>query len=140
MSWGSVYLHRQRPPRVSINLPVEYDAEGAGATSSNDPTAPLKTTESRNISEGGLLLILKEKLPIDSTISVRIHIPIKYYTNRTRISPIQAKARVVWTDMITENPSGEYHCGVCFNEIVPEDLGLLKEFINRCLTSENPLK
>ncbi|MDH4099037.1 MAG: PilZ domain-containing protein [Nitrospirota bacterium] len=140
MTWGSVYLHRQRAPRVSISLPVEYDADGASDTLSAEAADSLKKTESKNISEGGLLLILPDRLDLDSTITVRIHVPIKYYTDRNKISPVLAKARVVWTDLIAEGSSGEYHCGISFTDIAPEDLALLREFINRCLSSENPLK
>ena len=140
MSWGSVYLHRQRAPRVSISLPIEYDSDGAMDSLSHQAAGSLKKTESRNISEGGLLLILPDKVAIDSTIVVKIHVPIKYYSNRTKISPILAKARVVWTDLIADSASGEYHCGICFTEIAPEDLELLREFISRCLSSENPLR
>lgn len=131
MSWGSVYLHRQRHPRVNVKLPVEY---------SQDADMSPQPSRVNNISEGGLLIIVQENIPAESVISLKIHLPIAFYSDKARITPIYASARVVWTQLLTGNEDGDFHCGVCFTDIPPDDLALLKEFINKCMASESYVK
>ena len=110
--WGSVAFQRRRFPRIDITLPVEY--------------SPLETKEdnfrtiiAKNISSGGLLLVLPEFQPLSSTLKIRIYLGVK---------TIDAEVKVTWTELINGREKNEFRCGVFFTNITEGDLESIKQF------------
>ena len=77
----------------------------------------------RDVSAGGIGLVIKEMIPVGSPVSVEIHIPP---LNRT----ISAEGKVA---RIGGHPDG-FELGVRFMEIDPEDRTVLNEVVERLST------
>jgi len=111
--WGAVSFQRRRFPRIDITLPVEYAViEGEEGR--------FRAVTARNISMGGLLLILPEFQAESTCLRIRIYIGDR---------PVDAEVRVAWTELLTGRERNEFRCGVYFIDISEEDLEFIKKFI-----------
>ena len=121
--FGTVNFERRQRPRFSIDLPAEYWQIG---NSNNHPGRLV------NISEGGLLLYLPEKIEVGQNLRVRLFIgPI------LELEPIDAFVLVVWNDFHF-GKNGYYRLGVKFVNISPEDMDKLRNFLNTLITLKSP--
>ena len=121
--FGTVNFERRRQPRISTDLPAEY---WHTETSENHPARLL------NVSEGGVLLYLPEKIEVGENLRVRLFIgPIP------ELEPIDAFVQVVWNDLHS-NENGYYRTGIKFVNISPEDMDRLRTFLNTLKGLEGP--
>lgn len=84
-----------------------------------------KTTNVRNISEGGLMFTSYEQLPVDSTVKVTINFP-------GREEPVETVAKV--TRCVKASETEEvYHVGVLFLDISEEDRTQIHSHVEHAL-------
>ena len=80
----------------------------------------IKAVIAQNISSGGLLLLLPEFQPVSTCLKVRLYLGIR---------AIDAGVKVAWTEILTGREKNEFRCGVCFTDIMEQDLEFIREFI-----------
>ena len=111
---GIVNFEKRKYSRFSIDLPIEYSQIDTPAGHSG---------RAANISEGGLLIYLPEKVEVGRHLKLKL-----FLTSLSGFRSIEVLAEVVWMDQRGEG-SGDYRCGVRFINISPENLTRLKEFV-----------
>ena len=117
--YGIVNFERRRHPRYSIDLPVEYW-----------PVKPPIDHAGRadNISEGGLLIFLPEKIAVGQHLKLRLFFaPVS-----DLLHTMEALVEVVWVGMESleaSGQSGNYRCGLKFIEADGGDMEKLKDFL-----------
>jgi c-di-GMP-binding flagellar brake protein YcgR len=102
--------NKRKFPRLSINVEVKYRI-----LSTPSPIAP--RTRTRNISEGGLCIMILEKVTIGTLLNLKIVLP-------DTDQPIIATGKVLWIDEFTIYSTEAYtfyECGVEYVNIVPQD-------------------
>jgi len=113
--FGTVNFERRKHPRISVNLPIEY----------------WKTDNSKghpgfmaDISEGGLLLYLPEKIEVGQNLRVKLFVgPV------LELKPILAIVQVVWNEL-HQGENEDHRTGVKFVNISPENRDKLRNFLN----------
>jgi c-di-GMP-binding flagellar brake protein YcgR len=132
--WGVASLQRRQQPRLNVSLPVEFvvrrDAPAPG------PDAEARPIELRNVSGGGLLLVLPGPQPAGARLGLTLFlpdgpVPLGESPARGAPRPIRAETVVVWTDLATEGAADECRCGVTFTSIANADRRAILEFIGR---------
>lgn len=102
-------IEKRRFPRIGFRIPVSFHIRG---------TSQQLATLSRNISEGGMGLSTDQFLAPESLISLEFSLLQRFFT---------LYARTKW---IASVPSSEnYHFGLEFLEIQPEDREDISDFI-----------
>lgn len=114
-SYGLVNFERRRYPRFSIDLPIEYYR----LTSSEKRQARVS-----NISEGGLMIYVPEKLEIGQQLRVKI-----FFLAEPNLTAMEVIGEVVWVDLCLEE-GNEYRSGLKFIEVSADDLRRLKNFLH----------
>ncbi len=114
-SYGLVNFERRRYPRFSIDLPIEYYRL---------PSPEKKQGRVSNISEGGIMIYLPEKLDIGRQLRVKVFFPAE-----SNLTAMEVIGEVVWIDICLEE-GNEYRCGLKFIEVCPDDLKRLKNFLH----------
>ncbi len=114
--YGTVNFEKRRHPRFNVDLPIEY------ARSS------LSVRQGRviNVSEGGLLLYLPERIEIGQYLALKL-----FFTSGAALETVETVVQVVWTDIRLSEDWGDYRTGVCFADISSEDLDKLMHFLRR---------
>ena len=113
--FGTANFERRKYPRLSVDLPVEY-------WQTNNPKGrPGRTAD---ISEGGLLLYISEKIEIGQNLRAKL-----FFDSGLKLRTIEAQVQIVWKDFLLEK-DGSYRIGVKFMDISPEDMEKLRSFIN----------
>ncbi len=114
--YGTVNFEKRRHPRFNVDLPIEY------ARSS------LSVGHGRaiNLSEGGLLLYLPERIEIGQYLALKL-----FFTSGATLETVETMVQVVWTDIRLAEDWGDYRTGVCFADISSEDLDKLMHFLRR---------
>ncbi len=117
--YGLVNFERRKYPRIDVDLPVEYG-----------PTELfVKQGHAANVSEGGLLLYLPERMEIGQHLAVKLFFP-----SEPKLEVIEAVVRVVWLDIAPmEKGWRDYRTGVIFAEISSEALFRVKRFLESLL-------
>jgi len=112
---GIVNLEKRSHPRFNVDLPIEYYK-----------TDPSNSYPGRtgNISEGGLLVYLPEKMEIGQHLKMKL-----FFALGSELNTIEMVTEVVWLDIHLGEGWGDYRLGVKFIEISPEDLNRLRNFI-----------
>lgn len=111
-------LDRRKYPRFSNALPIEYWPAG---------NSKIRLGYTTNISEGGLRVSLPEQMNLGEKLRLNIY----FFSDRhlTTFHTIEVTGRVVWTK--TDAEKAGYECiGMEFEEISPENLDSLREFLN----------
>ena len=111
-----VNLERRKHPRFSLDLPAEY--------------WPVNSSKSRlgrtgDISEGGVLLYLPEKIAVGQNIGVKIFIGTGFESKT-----IEAIGKAVWYDSHFGKKDYYHRSGVKFVDISEEIMEELKKFLN----------
>lgn len=114
-SYGLVNFERRKYPRFSIDLPIEYYRL---------PSAEKRPARVSNISEGGLMIYVPEKLTIGQQLRVKI-----FFLAEPNLAAMEAIGEVVWIDLCLEE-GNEYRSGLKFIEVSPDDLKRLKNFLH----------
>ena len=122
--FGIVKFEGRRHPRLSVDLAVEY------WQINNSESYRGQTI---NVSEGGLMVCLPEKLEIDQKLRVKL-----FLGSGIDSSSIEAVVEVVWRNLSLG--SGDYRVGVKFVDISPEDMDRLKKFLNSRMNLKTTLK
>lgn len=111
---------RRLYPRASAAMPVQY----RGIRQANDA---IMGTIARNISKGGVALIVNEFISVFTRLIVEISIP-------PIAKPIRAISKVVW---IRKRPHGEqYEVGMEFVDITEEDRRNVSDFVERSIPKQ----
>ena len=116
-SLGTVNFERRKYPRFSVALPVEYWEIDKSRS---------RPGQAINISEGGLLLQLSERLEIGQVVGLTLFI-----TSGPDLDAIEALAQVevTWQDTVAGKDDA-HRVGVKFVDIRPEDMDKLKNLLN----------
>ena len=117
--YGTVNFEKRKHPRFNIDLPVEYSRTDIF----------VKHGRAVNVSEGGLLLYLPEKMEIGQHLALKL-----FFTSDFELDTIDTFVEVSWRDIHLDEGWGDYRTGVRFVEISTEDMGKLKNFL-RSLSS-----
>jgi c-di-GMP-binding flagellar brake protein YcgR len=81
------------------------------------------TTQTKNISAGGICIIAHEKLDIDTFLIISIYFP-------GEALPIVCEGRVVWTKAFQiGKEAAHYDVGVEFTKINPEDRKKIDQYV-----------
>jgi c-di-GMP-binding flagellar brake protein YcgR len=110
---GKVGFERRVYPRFRVELPIVYQSE---------EQAP-KSAQVQNVSQGGLLLTLEEKVSPGDRLRVQMHL-----TKQKGGRLIEAVGRVVWVSLPPGAAGQGYQVGFAFEEIAPRDLKTLQSF------------
>ena len=120
-------IEKRRFPRLLMNVEVEYAVAGI-------EDAELYTTGSKNVSEGGICVIVFEKVACGTIVNLKFEMP---EWNRF----ITAKGKIAWMRELTfdKNQSCDmYEAGIEFVEINPEDRRKINEYIISKITPPIP--
>lgn len=112
--FGFAKFERRISPRFLVNCPLKY-WRGSAAKRSSGRTG--------NISEGGILLHVPDPIEVGENLRVRLFIG-----DLLALQTIDAVVTVVWRDFHLDE-SDHYRIGVKFVDILPDDLGKLKDFL-----------
>jgi c-di-GMP-binding flagellar brake protein YcgR len=107
-------IERRKYPRFSAALPIEY---GQIDTSKSNPGHTV------NISEGGLMVALSEKIGVGEKLRLKIS-----FTIGPRLHSISTTGKVVWW-MPKREETGYYRYGLEFEDIPSQDLEKLRSFL-----------
>lgn len=94
-------------PRLPMSIEMEYRLPGAEDTGH-------RTGYSKNMSQGGLCMVLGRRLPPGSLVDLVLRLPDSY-------SAIRAVVRVVWAEEVTVGEDSSFDTGVAFAEVAPDD-------------------
>ncbi len=114
-----VNFERRKYPRSTIDLRVDYQPIDASLTQAG---------QAANLSEGGLLIFVPEKLEVDQHLKIRV-----FLTGGSQPRMIECIGAVAWIDLHLKEGWVEYRCGVRFVEISPADIIKLKTFLQTYL-------
>ena len=117
--YGIVNFEKRRHPRFNVDLPVEYARSSVF----------VKHGRAVNVSEGGLLIYLPERVEIGQHLALKLFFP-----SGTALETLETLVQVAWTDISLAENWGDYRTGVCFVDISSENLGKLMSFL-RSLSS-----
>lgn len=112
--YGIVNFEKRKHPRFNVDLPTEY-APGS---------FHVKHGRAVNVSEGGLLLYLPERVEIGQHLALKLFFP-----SGPALETIETTVQVVWTDIYLAEDWGDYRTGVSFADISSEDLDKLMSFL-----------
>lgn len=113
--YGLVNFERRRYPRFSIDLPIEYYRL---------PSSEKRQARVSNISEGGIMIYVPEKLEIGQQLRVKI-----FFLAEPNLTAMKVIGEVVWIDLCLEE-GNEYRSGLKFIEVSADDLKRLKNFLH----------
>lgn len=117
-----MYEEKRRYPRLDINVDIEWKKISAAATD-----AVIKGV-SKNISEGGICLLVYEKLNTGDILSLDIKLPSG--------KMIRSRGKVAWIkefEIIGQKIEKGYDAGIELVDVNEEDKKVLKEFVFRFL-------
>jgi len=117
--YGIVNFEKRKHPRFNIDLPVEYARSSLF----------VKHGRAVNISQGGLLLYLPERIELGQQLILKLFFP-----SGKELETVETLVQVIWTEIHLEEDWGDYRTGVCFADISTEDLDKLMSFL-RSLSS-----
>jgi len=106
-------IERRKYPR--LNAFITYSVV--------DPANADKTANTKNISAGGIAFFAREKIELNTTLSLNINLPDR--------SDLVAKGRVVWVEKtkVPADPKICYELGIKFMEIDDNDRQRISRYI-----------
>lgn len=114
---GVFAVEKRKHPRYSAEFPLDYSRVEEKGTYGGMVA---------NVSEGGLLVYLPQRLGIGELLKIEI-----LYVQGLEFNTIKAIAKIVWSDLAARESYGEYRYGLQFVQIEEEDynrlINLLKE-------------
>ncbi len=113
--FGIVNFERREHPRFNIDLPIEYYLI---------PSKSGGSGQAINVSEGGLLVYLTEKVDIGQHLQLKLFFP-----SGSELKTIEMVVEVVWVDIHVGKDWGDFRSGLRFIDISPDNLNRLKTFL-----------
>jgi c-di-GMP-binding flagellar brake protein YcgR len=113
--FGIVNFERRKHPRFNIDLPVEYYLI---------PSRSGGSGQAINVSEGGLLVYLTEKVEIGQHLQLKLFFPSGF-----ELKTIEMVVEVVWVDIHLGKDWGDFRSGLRFIDISQDNLNRLKTFL-----------
>lgn len=114
---GVFAVEKRRHPRYSVEFPLDY---------SRVEEKEIYGGMVANVSEGGLLVYLPQRMEIGALLKIEI-----LYVQGLEFNTIKALAKIVWSDLAAKESWGEYRYGLQFLQIEEKDfarlMNLLKE-------------
>ncbi len=110
----TVGFEKRKHPRCDVDLPVEYRRRDL----------VVKYDRVVNASESGLLTYLSEQVEVGQHLRIRIFFPFS-----SGLNVIEMVTQVVWLESHPEKHGGDYHTGVRFVEVSPNDLRGLRNYL-----------
>jgi c-di-GMP-binding flagellar brake protein YcgR len=109
-------VERRKFPRLVADVVVEY------SVIAKEPEK--ETSVTKNISAGGICLIVYEDIEINSILSLKILLPVSK-------SPLQAKGKVIWKSefSIDSEQRERYDLGIEFVEIKELDRQKIFQYV-----------
>jgi c-di-GMP-binding flagellar brake protein YcgR len=106
---------RRKYPRFNVDLPFKYRRTNFF----------LKQGQAINASEGGLLVYLPEKMNIGHHLALKLFFP-----SLSELNIIETIVQVVWMGIhLRKDWTWDYRTGVRFEDISPENMSVLKNFL-----------
>jgi len=106
---------KRKYPRFSANFPVKYSTTDSF----------FKSAQAANASEGGLLVCLPEKMHIGQQLALKLFFP-----SRSGLNIVETVVQVIWMGIrLRKDWTWDYRTGVKFEDISPEDMTTLKNFL-----------
>jgi c-di-GMP-binding flagellar brake protein YcgR len=106
---------RRKYPRSNVDLPVKYCRTNFF----------LKQGQAINASEGGLLVCLPEKMDIGQHLALKLFFP-----SLSELNIIETIIQVAWMGIhLRKDWTWDYRTGVRFEDISPENMTVLKNFL-----------
>lgn len=120
-SAGAHLEERRLFPRLSASVDIQYNVV-ARVTPSGENSV------SKNISAGGICLIVYEKIEPGSILDLKFSIP---EDNRC----IEAKGRVIWSEHFTvgTDAADKYDVGIEFTEVSQDDRQKISQYVFRLI-------
>ncbi len=112
--YGTVNFEKRRHPHFNVDLPIEYARSDL----------VVNHGEALNVSEGGLLVYLPEKMEVGQHLSLKL-----FFSSGFEFNTIETLVQVVWMDIHLGEDWGDYRAGVKFVDISPRDLEKLNFFL-----------
>jgi len=112
---GTVVVERRKHPRISLELPLDYHIVDAKENHGGMV---------EDVSEGGLLVYLKERIDIGTLLKVEI-----IFVKGLELNSIGGIAKVVWSDLAARESFGEFRYGLQFQSFHEGDHDRLKNLL-----------
>lgn len=113
-------IEKRKYPRLTLNVGVEYKILKGFEFEST-------TTQSKNISAGGICIIALDKFEVGSSLSLKFSLP-------ELDKPINAAGRVVWIEEFSVgdvSSSKAYDAGIEFIHIQEEDREKISQYVRQ---------
>lgn len=107
-------FEKRKHPRCNVDLPVEYRRRDL----------VVKYDRVINASESGLLTCLSEPVEVGQHLRIKVFFPFS-----SGLNVIEMVTQVVWMESHAQKHGGDYHTGVRFVEVSPDDLRHLKNYL-----------
>lgn len=118
-----MYEERRKHPRLNINIKVNWDKDEVGGLRQRGCSDITK-----DISEGGVCLIVYDKVDVGHSLRLKIELPTK--------KVVESRGKVVWVkefEIIGKSNEKRYDIGVEFSEVNSQDREEMKNFIQALL-------
>jgi len=112
---GIVVVERRRHPRINVELPLNYSIVEAKESHGGMIA---------DASEGGLLVYLREKIPIGTHLKIEI-----LFVKGLELTSIKGITKVVWSDVAARESFGVFRYGLHFQSFHEGDLDRLRNML-----------
>ncbi len=111
------FLERRKFPRLNLSVDIEYSVIGKESYLKGEGST-------KNISSGGICVIVYEKIDIGDILSLVINLPAGE-------RPIQTEGRVVWIGdfILSEEKISSWDAGIEFTGISEDDSQRLSKYV-----------
>ncbi|MFH1094455.1 MAG: PilZ domain-containing protein [Candidatus Omnitrophota bacterium] len=111
------FSERRKFPRLNLSVDIEYSVIGKNQSSKSEGVT-------KNISSGGICVIVYERIDIGDILSLVINLPAGE-------RPIQTEGRVVWIGdfILSDDKRSSWDTGVEFTEISEDDSQRLSKYV-----------
>jgi c-di-GMP-binding flagellar brake protein YcgR len=113
---GELWIEKRKKDRLDLSFPVVYHLVKSASTKQE-----LKA-RGRNMSQGGIRLVTKERMDLGATIYVKIVLP-------DSLEPVTGTAEVVWCEEKDSEGKKEQHAGLRFIELESKGQDLVTRFM-----------
>lgn len=112
---GILAVEKRRYPRYTAEFPMDYTRIDDKGTYGGMVA---------NVSEGGLLVYLPQRMEIGSVLKIEI-----LYVQGLEFNTIKAVAKIVWSDLAAKESYGEYRYGLQFLHIEEKEFDRLVDLL-----------
>jgi c-di-GMP-binding flagellar brake protein YcgR len=111
------FKESRRFPRMMVSVDIEYNVL-------KKESSEREKAVTRDISAGGICLIVYEKVDIGSILDLKIHFD-------DTSEPLDVRGKVVWSSHFTVGPDGRdrYDLGIEFTEVADADREKISQYL-----------